>query len=168
MIVTFISSSAIWGTGSDTGSVASRAKGELTRSKCDWTRIWTIYNVDETSHSKAKQASSFADSSTASKSCKQQLEVHFRLQNWYHIVVIVVYNNEKKENLIQSWVTWCKQTAENHFFWFAYNHFKIGLCPKLCYHILWRIQPRYNTVDSQLCTKMYKKSKYWQNMLNML
>ena len=107
-------------------------------------------------------------SSTASKSCKKQLEVHFRLQNWYHIVVIVVYNNEKKENLIQSWVTWCKQTAEHHFFWFLYNHFKIGLCPKLCYQILWRIQPRYNTVDSQLCTKMYKKSKYWQNMLNML
>ena len=25
-----------------TGSVASRAISELTRSKCEWTRIWTI------------------------------------------------------------------------------------------------------------------------------
>ena len=38
----FISSSAICVTGSDTGSVASRASGELTSSKCEWTRIWTI------------------------------------------------------------------------------------------------------------------------------
>ena len=30
------------------GSVASRARSELTGSKCEWTRIWTIYNVDET------------------------------------------------------------------------------------------------------------------------
>ena len=37
----FISSSAIWVTGSDTDSVASRARSELTRSKCEWTRIWT-------------------------------------------------------------------------------------------------------------------------------
>ena len=38
----FISSTAIWVTGSDTGSVASRARTELTSSKCDWTRIWAI------------------------------------------------------------------------------------------------------------------------------
>ena len=38
----FISSTAVWVTGSDTGSVASRAKTKLTSSKCDWTRIWTI------------------------------------------------------------------------------------------------------------------------------
>ena len=37
----FISSTAIWVTGSDTGSVGSRARSELTRSKCEWTRIWT-------------------------------------------------------------------------------------------------------------------------------
>ena len=130
-----------------------------TLGQCDDRPIDPVYYIEDCQ---------ISDSSTASKSCKQQLEVHFRLQNWYHIVVIVVYNNEKKENLIQSWVTWCKQTAENHFFWFAYNHFKIGLCPKLCYQILWRIQPRYNTVDLQLCTKMHKKSKYQQNMLNTL
>jgi hypothetical protein len=35
----FISSRAIWVTGSDTGSVASRARSELTRWKCEWTRI---------------------------------------------------------------------------------------------------------------------------------
>ena len=34
--------------GSDTSSVASRARTKLTSSKCDWTRIWTIYNIDET------------------------------------------------------------------------------------------------------------------------
>ena len=34
----FISSTAIWGTGSDTSSVASRDRTELTSSKCDWTR----------------------------------------------------------------------------------------------------------------------------------
>ena len=39
----FISSTAIWVTGSDTGSVVSRAGTELTSSKRDWTRI-----VDET------------------------------------------------------------------------------------------------------------------------
>ena len=39
----FISSTAIWVTGSDTGSVASRARTELTSSKCDWTRIWATY-----------------------------------------------------------------------------------------------------------------------------
>ena len=44
----FISSTAVWVTGSDTGSVASRARTELTSSKCDWTRSWTIYTVDET------------------------------------------------------------------------------------------------------------------------
>ena len=38
----FISSTAIWVTGSDTGSVASRARTELTSSKHDWTRIWAI------------------------------------------------------------------------------------------------------------------------------
>ena len=38
----FISSTAIWITGSDTGSVASRARTKLTSSKCDWTRIWAI------------------------------------------------------------------------------------------------------------------------------
>ena len=38
----FISSTAIWVTGSDTGSVASRARTKLTSSKCDWTRIWAI------------------------------------------------------------------------------------------------------------------------------
>ena len=47
----FISSTAIWVTGSDTGSVASRARTELTSSKCDWTRIWNIKNVDETNFS---------------------------------------------------------------------------------------------------------------------
>ena len=41
----FIISTAIWVTGSDTSSVSSRS--ELTSSKCEWTRIWTIYNVDE-------------------------------------------------------------------------------------------------------------------------
>ena len=44
----FISLTAIWVTGSDTGSVASRARSKLTSTKCEWTRIWTIYNVDET------------------------------------------------------------------------------------------------------------------------
>ena len=39
----FISSSAIWVTGLDTRSVASRARTELTRSKREWTRIWTTY-----------------------------------------------------------------------------------------------------------------------------
>ena len=39
----FISSNAIWVTSSDTGSIASRARTELTRSKCKWTRIWTMY-----------------------------------------------------------------------------------------------------------------------------
>ena len=34
-----ISSNAIW----VTGSVASRARSKLTRSKCEWTRIWTTY-----------------------------------------------------------------------------------------------------------------------------
>jgi hypothetical protein len=43
MIVYQCSSSAIWVTGSDAGSVAFRARGELTRSKCEWTRIWTTY-----------------------------------------------------------------------------------------------------------------------------
>ena len=38
----FISSTAIWVTGSDTGSVACRARSKLTSSKCEWTRIWTI------------------------------------------------------------------------------------------------------------------------------
>ena len=51
MTCLFISSSAIWVTGSDTGSVFSRAIGELTRSKCEWTGIWTIYNVYETTPS---------------------------------------------------------------------------------------------------------------------
>ena len=32
---------AFWVTGSDTNSVASRARTKLTSSKCDWTRIWT-------------------------------------------------------------------------------------------------------------------------------
>ena len=45
----FISSSAIWVTSSDTSSVASRDGSQLTRSKCEWTRIWTILNIDETS-----------------------------------------------------------------------------------------------------------------------
>ena len=38
----FISSNAIWVTGSDAGSVASRTRSQLTRSTCEWTRIWTI------------------------------------------------------------------------------------------------------------------------------
>ena len=38
----FIISTAIWVTGWDTGSVASRAWSELTSSKYDWTRIWSI------------------------------------------------------------------------------------------------------------------------------
>ena len=55
----FISITAIWVTSSDTGSDASRAgysraRTELTSSKCDWTRIWAIWNVDETSHSKCQ------------------------------------------------------------------------------------------------------------------
>ena len=47
----FISSTAIWVTGSDTRSVASRARTELTCSKCDYTRIWAIENADETTPS---------------------------------------------------------------------------------------------------------------------
>ena len=35
-----ISSTAIWVTGWDTSSVVSRAKSELNRSKCEWTRIY--------------------------------------------------------------------------------------------------------------------------------
>ena len=38
----FISSTVIWVNGSDSNSVASRARSELTRSKCEWTRISTI------------------------------------------------------------------------------------------------------------------------------
>ena len=37
-----ISSTAIWFTGWDTGSFASRARTKLT-SECEWTRIWTTY-----------------------------------------------------------------------------------------------------------------------------
>ena len=43
-----ISSTTIWVTGSGIGSVASRARSKLTKSKCEWTRIWNIYNVNET------------------------------------------------------------------------------------------------------------------------
>ena len=43
----FISSTAIW----TTGSVASRARTKLTSSKCHWTRIWATYNVNETTQS---------------------------------------------------------------------------------------------------------------------
>ena len=50
----FISSTAIWVTDSETVSVASKARTKLTSSKCDWTRIWTIYNVDETTREKYK------------------------------------------------------------------------------------------------------------------
>ena len=50
----FISSSAIWVTGSNIGSVSSRATKELTRSKWEWTRIWTIKNVDQTILSEKK------------------------------------------------------------------------------------------------------------------
>ena len=32
------------------GSVASKARTKLTSSNCGWTRIWTILNVDETTH----------------------------------------------------------------------------------------------------------------------
>ena len=39
----FISSSAKWDTGSDAGSVASRTRSKLTRSKCEWTIFWTTY-----------------------------------------------------------------------------------------------------------------------------
>ena len=39
----FIISTAIWATGWDIGSVASRARSELTSLKCEWTRIWTTY-----------------------------------------------------------------------------------------------------------------------------
>ena len=42
-----ISSTASSATGSANGSVATRARTELISSKCDWTRIWTVYNVDE-------------------------------------------------------------------------------------------------------------------------
>ena len=42
----FISSTAIWVTGSDTGSVAMAC--QLTKSKCEWTRT-RIQNIDETS-----------------------------------------------------------------------------------------------------------------------
>ena len=38
----FISSTAIWVTSSDPCSVASRAIIQLTSSKCEWSRIWTI------------------------------------------------------------------------------------------------------------------------------
>ena len=38
----FINSTAIWVTGSDTSSVAFRARSQLTRSKCKWTRIWNV------------------------------------------------------------------------------------------------------------------------------
>ena len=38
----FISSIAIWVTDSDTGSVASKARSQLTKPKWEWTRIWTI------------------------------------------------------------------------------------------------------------------------------
>ena len=41
MIRLFINLTAIWVTGSGTGSVASRAITKVTSSKCDWTRIWT-------------------------------------------------------------------------------------------------------------------------------
>ena len=41
-------STAIWVNSWDNGSVASRARSELTNSKCEWTRIWTISIVDET------------------------------------------------------------------------------------------------------------------------
>ena len=47
----FTCSIAIWVTRSDTRSVASRARTELTCSKCDCTRIWAIENVDETTPS---------------------------------------------------------------------------------------------------------------------
>ena len=47
-IMIFCCSTECWVTGSDTGSVASRARTVLTSSKCDWTRIWAIQNVDET------------------------------------------------------------------------------------------------------------------------
>ena len=39
----FTSSTAIWAT----GSVASRARSQQTRSKCEWIRVWTIKNVDD-------------------------------------------------------------------------------------------------------------------------
>ena len=35
-------STAVSSNVSDTGSVASRSRGQLTRSKWEWTRIWTI------------------------------------------------------------------------------------------------------------------------------
>ena len=38
----FTSSTAIFSNGSDTSSVASKGKSQLTRSKCEWTRIWSI------------------------------------------------------------------------------------------------------------------------------
>ena len=38
----FICSTAIWVAGSDTSTVASRARTDLTSSKCGWTRIWAI------------------------------------------------------------------------------------------------------------------------------
>ena len=47
-------SRAIWVTGSDASFVASRAWGELTRSKCEWPRIWTIKNVDKTTPGQVK------------------------------------------------------------------------------------------------------------------
>ena len=40
-----IRSTAIWVSGSDTSSVPSRARGQLTRSKCEGNRI--LNNVDE-------------------------------------------------------------------------------------------------------------------------
>ena len=39
----FISWTTIWVTSLDTGSVASRARRQLTSSKCEWTRIWSRY-----------------------------------------------------------------------------------------------------------------------------
>ena len=50
-------SRAIWVTGSDASFVASRARSQMalfTRSKCEWTRIWTIKNVDKTTPGQVK------------------------------------------------------------------------------------------------------------------
>ena len=46
MATELISSLASW----DTVLVANWTRSELTSSKCEWARIWTIYNVDETTH----------------------------------------------------------------------------------------------------------------------
>ena len=48
----FIISTTIWVNGWDTSSVASRARSELTSSKCNWKGNWKGKGTDETPHSR--------------------------------------------------------------------------------------------------------------------